>query len=107
VITYLLYGRLPRWDQPLIAVSVLKTLCKPSLRVKKSLKRVSTGSFERKPPQGPDPTWASAHKVSHRRVAAVGRVDGIWVLSVARAARTKRRLRLLTCLIDTSTQQAE
>jgi hypothetical protein len=25
--------------------------------------------------------------LSHRRVAAAGRVDGIWVLSVARAAR--------------------
>jgi hypothetical protein len=25
----ILSGRLPRWDQPLVAVSVLKTLCKP------------------------------------------------------------------------------
>jgi hypothetical protein len=25
----ILYGRLPRWYQPLVAVSVLKTLCKP------------------------------------------------------------------------------
>jgi hypothetical protein len=29
LVDYLLSGRLPRWDQPLVAVSVLKTLCKP------------------------------------------------------------------------------